>query len=160
MDEGSHRRGRRHRKQHDPPVVQRRRELVRAPDQERYHDEPDGPNAVEQDAPPAGEVGAETAARPHHGQSGTDQEAEGAGVGALVHPRRVYTGLVDQPHGGGGERRAGQGQAGQDRTGHDRATAGESQDDKEKPGPDQVELLLHRQRPQVIQRGGGPKRAK
>src|SRR5215207_2019481 len=99
---------RRHRKEHDPTLVQKRRVLARPPDHDSYHDQPEDSSTFNQDAASiADAVRAKPTARPHHGQSSTDEEAEGAGVGSFVDPRRVDAWLVDQGHGDGGEGRAG-----------------------------------------------------
>src|SRR5215210_5176504 len=146
MYEGGQDQDRCHRKEHDPTFVQKRRVLARPPDQDPYHDQPDDSRTLNQEAASIVDaVGAKLTARPYHGQRGTNEEAEGAGVGSFVDPRRVYAWLVDQGHSGGGEGRASQGQAGQDVAPRD-----VTQPEPEQPGPDQIELLLHSQGPQVI----------
>src|SRR5215218_5347868 len=148
MYEGDQSKDRAHRKEHDPAGVEKRRVLARPQDQEPYDDKSADPDPVQQQATPKVDaVGAKLAARPYHGQGGTEEEAEGAGVGSFVDPRRVDTGLVDQGHGRGGEGCTGQGETGQPVT-----PRNETKAEQEQPGPDQIELLLHRQRPQVVER--------
>src|SRR5918995_2591061 len=114
MYEGGQEKDRRHRKEHDPTVVQKRRILARPPDQDPYHDQPNDCSTVNQEAASmVGAVGAKLTARPHPGQCGTDEEAEGAGVGSLVEPRRVYAWLVEQGHSDSRESCARQSQAGE-----------------------------------------------
>src|SRR5215207_3659612 len=152
MHEGGQDQDRRHRKEHDPTFVQKRRVLTRPPDQDPYHGQPYDSRTVNQEAASTVDgVGEKLTARPHHGHCGADEEAEGAGVGSFVDSRRVYTWLIDQGHSEGRESRASQGQAGQGV-----APGDVTQPEPEQPGPDQIELLLYSQGPQVIQRRWWP----
>ena len=108
----------------------------------------DGPDHLEQRAG-VGRRGTAAAPRhPHAGERATEEDPCGPGVGAVVHARRVAVGVVHQPH----QRGAG------DRPEHQRTEQpaglaadlldGEAEDDR----PHDVELLLDRERPEVLER--------
>src|SRR5829696_1552455 len=161
MGKGGHDQDRGHRQQHDPTAVEKRRVLIRLPDQEGYDDQPEDSRTVQKQAqstftptftstlatPKGEEVRARAVARPHHGQGGTNEEAKGTGVGSLVDPRGVGPWLVKQRHDGGREGRGREGQAGQLV-----APTAVTQAEPEQQRPDQVKLLLYRQGPQVVER--------
>src|ERR671939_1181572 len=167
MGNGGHDQDRGHRQQHDPTAVEKRRVLIRPTDQEGDDDQPDDSRTVQKlhtayklPTPkvatpklttPKGEVRAKAAARPHHGQGGTHEQAKGAGVGSLVDPRGVGSRLVKQRHGGG---REGRGRKGQDS--QPVAPTDVTQAEPEQPRPDKVKLLLYRQGPQVVERWRRP----
>ena len=98
-------------------------------------------------------LGRHAPARPGERQGRSDQERERAGVSAVVDAGRIVAGPVQRDHGGhrcGGEH---------ERPGGQPAPAclvaqapGQEQAEQDQPRPDQVELLLHRQRPQVPER--------
>ena len=82
------------------------------------------------------------------GQRRAQEDAAGAGVGALVDAGGVSTGVEQEGHPAEGHRRQ-----------HERAddqrgalAAGELEQDEQNQRPEQVELFLHGQRPHVIQR--------
>ena len=84
--------------------------------------------------------------REGQGQRGSDQQRGGVRIGAVIDQRRVAR-RVFEPH---GQRR----HRGQDQRGRDAGTPS-VQPENEQPqeqGPDQVELFLDGQRPQMIQR--------
>jgi hypothetical protein len=101
MGKGCHYQDRGHREQQDPTAVERHRVLIRPPDEECYDDQPYDSRTVQKQAAPNGEARTEAAARPHHGQGCTHEEAKGAGVGSFVDPRGVDPRLVKQCHDGG-----------------------------------------------------------
>ncbi len=107
---------------------------------------------------------------PQHGQPGTEQDATGAGdrrqvqgvvgadapaeqvpVAVPVGAARVGHVAAAVQHGHDGRDR--QADAEQPQADLRQAMAGPAQDDDHDQGPEQVELLLHGQRPQVAQRG-------
>ena len=84
------------------------------------------------------------------GQRGAEQQPTGTGVGALVGAGVVRTGAREPPH-------QSEGRHGEDhrRPGHQRpAPAQQEQQSEQEQRPDQVELLLHRQGPHVVQGAG------
>jgi hypothetical protein len=147
---------RRGHRQHDyPAAVEERRVLAGAPDQHADHGQPGEPAGIEPG--PGAPVGRGAPAGPDHGQRRADQDPGGPGVGALVGAGRIQPGVVQREHGHG--RAGGQGQRGQRQPGQPAGLAfaqppHAQQPAQQQPRPDQVELLLHGQRPQVIQRRG------
>ena len=143
------------RQQDHPALVQEGRVVVGAPDQDRDRHQADHSHAVE-DLPGArGHPAGQLAAGPDHRQGRPEEEAECARIGAVVDPRRVEPRLIQKGHRegrGGRERQRHRGEPGANR---DRGSAlgEEAQAQEQQPGPQEVELLLDRQRPQVAQRG-------
>ena len=95
-------------------------------------------------------------ARPEHRQRRPGEQLECAGVGAVVDARRVERGAVEDRHqdprgdrGGGGDR----GEAGA-HAGLPCCFRDEPQAEHQEEGPDDVELLLDRERPEVVERRG------
>ncbi len=110
------------------------------------------PDAVDDAAGPPGQVPAGPRRDPRGGERSTDQQAHDVGVGAEVDAggvRRlgVAVGHRQREHGRRGQQCADQGSA------PDRLGAAQPPGQQEQPRPEQVELLLHRQRPQVLQHG-------
>ncbi len=95
--------------------------------------------------------GRQPAQRPGQRQRRPDEQGRGVRVGAVIHPRRVRAGHVDQGHGQRGQGRSGPGHAGPEAAG----PAG-LEDHEQEQRPDQVELLLDGQRPQVLERWRRP----
>ena len=141
-----------HRQQHQPAPVEERRVLAGPPHQHGDQQQPARPGGVQQ-VPPGRESGGAPAG-PQHGQRRPDEQRERAGVGAVVDPGGVVAGVVQQRHLGG--RRGGQHQRGQRQRPEPADPAAlpppEPQAEPQQARPDQVELLLDRQGPQMAQR--------
>ncbi len=147
----------RHREQHEAALVEEGGVLVGAPDQQGDAGQAGDAGAVEQAAGARRDPGPQPAARPDHRQGGAGEQLEGAGVGPVVDPRGVEAGVVEEGHGGGRGDRQGQRRDGQPRAhtgGGGRDLAHEADPEQQQEGPDDVELLLHPQRPEVVERRG------
>ncbi len=136
--------------------VEERRELVRAPEHQRDHAEADRAGDVDRAPGARRDPPAEVPARPDRRQRGTDHQLECTGVGPVVDAGRIDARLVEDEH-------------------QDRRREGEAEDRQAEPGtqapreprlgdeldpedhqerPDDVELLLDRQRPEMVERAG------
>ncbi len=142
------------RQQHQATLVQERRVLGGAPDEQDDPDQANHPEPVEDVARARHDLAGQRAARPDHRQRSAEQQPERPRVGPLVDPRVVNSRMEQQRH---LERRAG----GQHQRDHrqpwpnrDRSLAlvHHPEPDQQHPRPDQVELLLDRQRPQMAER--------
>ena len=86
---------------------------------------------------------------PEEREPRADEQRAGARVGAVVDARGVFERVIEHPHERGGDDRQ-----------HDAATAddglarAEAAHDEQQYGPDEVELLLDGERPEVRERGG------
>ena len=99
-------------------------------------------------SPPGADAGLR-ARRGHERQGGPGHQVEEPGVGAVVDPRRVDTWVEEDSHQNGGQQPQGHR--------HDQprappASAGEAEQEQQYEGPDEIELLLDRQRPRVLER--------
>ncbi len=98
-----------------------------------------------------GGCGGEPPQRPAESQGGPDEQGGGMGIRAVVEAGGVLAGRIPDGHGQG---RGGRAQPG---TGHPRPPpAAGAQDRGQDERPDQVELLLDGQGPEVLQRRGRP----
>ena len=118
-------------------------EVAHGPAQDR---DPGQPHGVERLCVLPGQS-LQAAQRPAQGEGRADQQGGGMGIGAVVHPRRVGAGNVDERHRERGQRGGRPGHPGPDPA----ALAGLEHDDQQQR-PHQVELFLDAERPQVLQR--------
>ena len=131
-------------------LVEERRVLADSPDHDEDDDQAGERRHVEPDPPVAAGHG-RLRARPDHRERGTDQQAGRPGVGALIDPGRVEARLVEGEHGRGGGR--GEAQRRQREPGQElRLAPDQEHPGQQQPRPDQVELLLHGERPEVVER--------
>ena len=103
---------------------------------------------------PPGDPGAQHPARPDHRQRRADQQLLRPRVGAVVDPGRVEAGAVEHRHQDDRDERRPERHQGQARADlRARPHLGnELQPDQQQEGPEDVELLLDRQRPEVVER--------
>jgi AAA ATPase containing von Willebrand factor type A (vWA) domain len=116
----------------------------------RERDEAEKGERAERDDRPAMDAAGDAArlrAVGEHGEEGADREAEGVGVGAVVHARRVDGGVGDAH-----PRRRRDREDADERQARPAREAHEQHDDEERP--DDVELLLDRERPEVAEHLG------
>ena len=130
--------------------------LVGLPDHQRDRDQAGDAEAVERVAGAGGDPRAQLAARPDHRQGRAEEQLEGARVGAVVDPRGVEARVVEGRHQDRRDQRQQQGGDGQPRPhpGGQRRLAHELDPEQQDERPDDVELLLDRQRPEVVERAG------
>ncbi len=146
------------RQQHQAALVQERRVLAGAPDQQDDPDQADHAEPVEDVARARHDLAGQRSARPDHRQRGAEQQPERPRVGSLVDPGVVEAGMEQHRH---LDRRGGrqdQREHGQPRPHRDRpfAFVHHPQPEQQHPRPDQIELLLDRQRPQMAERRRWP----
>jgi hypothetical protein len=129
-------------------LVERRAELVG--DRQRHQQQPTGhhADAVEDVGGAAADRGAQPPRRPHEGQCRTDEHPGRPRVGALVDPGDV--GAVAEQHRHEHTRRDGAHHRGDEGPAPTEPTHAE----REEHRPDQVELLLDGERPQVLHERG------
>ena len=133
--------------QDHPPRVQESLVLVGLPEQGEDPEQRDGADQVEYPAGVGGDRGELSAAGQHHGQRRSDEEGEDPGVGPVVDPGGIATGRVEDGHldGRGGSQPQGQQHPGP-------LHVDPAEPDQQDQRPDQVELLLDGQRPEVPER--------
>ncbi len=104
---------------------------------------------------PAVTFAAQLAARPDHRQRRAEEQLEGAGVGAVVDPRGVEARVVEDRHQdrrGGGEDQRRHGQPRPHPRRRARALLDQAHPAEQHERPEDVELLLDRQRPEMAER--------
>lgn len=115
--------------------------------------EADPAHHVEVAAGLEGDPFGEPAARPDHRQGGAEEEAGGAGVGPVIDPRGVEARMVEDRHQDRRGDRQGERPEGEPGTqAVVLALVDEAQADQQDERPEDVELLLDRQRPEMVQR--------
>ena len=139
------------RQDEDPAAVEEHRVLVGLGQQQRDGDQGDHPGAVEHDPASHRQLRGELARPPQHRERRTDEQATGASVGALVGAGVVEARRGDQPHRDEGDDREAQGH----QRGAVPALAEQRDEAPDHERPEHVELLLDRQRPEVVE-GAGP----
>ena len=148
---------RREREHDEAAAVEERGVLAGPPDHQRDHQQAGDAERVERVAGAGGDPATQFAARPDHRQGGAEEQLEGAGVGAVVDPRGVEARAVEDRH---QDRRDQRQQPGSRRpaaaarpegSGASRTSLTPTQQDER---PEDVELLLDRQRPEVVERAG------
>ena len=106
--------------------------------------------AVDDHARPRHQVGPHPARDPQRRQDGAGQQPHGVGVGSEVDPRRIVGGRVavdDRQH----EHQSGRQQRPDPRDPAHPGCSAHPPGQDQQPRPDEVELLLDRQRPQVLE---------
>ena len=145
---------RRQREDDEAALVEERVELADLPDHDRDHQQAEDAEAVEHVARLRGDPAAEAAARPDHRQRRAEQQAAGAGVGAVVDPRGVEGRVVEDRHLDRRDQRQRDRQQRQPRPDPrgQRPLVHELDPEQQQEGPEDVELLLDRERPEVVER--------
>ena len=153
--------GRRHqdqdhgeREQHEPAAVEEGVEFARLPDHDRDHEQPEPAQPIECLPRLRGDLPAQPATWPDHRQGAAEEQLESAGVGPVVDPGGVGPGLVEdrhQDHRDEAEEHGREGQARAHAAGR-LALGDQLQPEQQDERPDDVELLLDRERPEVVER--------
>ena len=130
-----------------PAAVERRVELADVDEAPQEHEQGREPDDVQRHRGPLPDPSSELPRRQQDRHAGADEQATRVCVGAVVDARRIPTGAVQQRHeerrhGGGAENRDGQ---------LDPRRSPELQRQAQEQRPQQVELLLDRQRPQMLE---------
>ena len=149
-----HHRHRGQRQQNDPVGIEELRVGALAPYENPDHDQTDGSDRVEDAAGPGRDLRGQRPARPHHRQGRAEQHPERPGVGALVDSGRVEARVIEQRHldGRGGRQHQRHPSQARPHADPECALGQKLESEQQQPRPQQVELLLNGQRPQVTQR--------
>jgi hypothetical protein len=137
----------RQREQHQPAAVQEERVLRGPHHQERHGDQ--GHDGRDVDDHPSDQLDPQRVAEGavDHGERCADEQLTGPGVGALVRPRVVEARAGEQRQQDEGDRGQHDGPSGD----LQHRQPAEAQDEEQRERPEQVELLLHGEGPQVVQ---------
>jgi hypothetical protein len=131
----------------EPAAVEVRVELADVQEHPEQRDASDDRDPVEQDARVPSRLADEAPRCPHERERGPQQQRGDARVGAVVDARRIGVGVVEDRHLERRDRDA-------DEHAHEQraaALAPHAEHEHEDERPQQVELLLHRQRPHVLE---------
>ena len=147
VDHRGEHRHRRDRQQDEPVGIEEGRNGARPPDENDDAEQTRNACGVERLAHRRAASHPRGAARPDHRESGAQEKAERASVGALVDAGRVVARVIEEAHRNRRARRAEQNHEGE------HAAAPHRPDpEQQQPRPHQVELLLDRERPEVVKR--------
>jgi hypothetical protein len=141
------------RQDEEPTAVEELRVLAGLPEHVEDRGEPDHPRQIDHVSRTERDARAQVAARPDCRERGSDQELLRPRVGSVIDPRGIEGGVVEDSH----EDRRDDREADDDRPqpGADpagvRKLADEARPDQQQERPEDVELLLDRQRPQVVE---------
>ncbi len=143
-------RGGEHRQQQHPAPVEEGLVLVGLPEHDEHPEQCQPPDAVEEQPSARHHPLLQAPARPDHRERRPDEQGEGPRVRPVVDPGRISSRDVEDRH---LHRRCEREDEGEP---EEAAPAQVAQPQPEQQRPDEVELFLHRERPEVPERRGWP----
>jgi hypothetical protein len=144
------------RQQREAAAVEEGRELAGLPEHQPDRGQAEDPGALDQPPRLRRDPGMQAPARPDHRQRRADEQLERPRVGAVIDARGVERGAVEDGHQDARGERRGEGGEGEPRPrpGGPLQLWHEAQAAHQQEGPGDVELLLDRERPEVVERRG------